>query len=128
MCFLMVIGLVITAVVWSNFGPVAGIVAGFLLIGGSGWKLIGGLAVSAASPGSNEFISAWEARNGEMRKGEPTTYPPPGYYQAWRKANQTNGETASDWLKRMATAQMEHFHKQILDNADLGQSSSTEDE
>jgi hypothetical protein len=35
-----VIGFVLTIVVWANFGPAWGLVTGLLLIGGIGWKAL----------------------------------------------------------------------------------------
>ena len=91
---LMIIGVVLTIVVWSNFGPVWGLVAAFFLMGGLGWKLLYGL-VGAVLPGrkeKTEFVDAWEARAGKMEFGQPATHPPPGLYQAWQRDRKTSGE------------------------------------
>lgn len=101
----MLLGVVATAALWTRFGAVWGLLTGFLLIGGLGWKVLlaipGGL-MSIFSRGSREFIRAWEARAGEIRFGEHSTYPPPGLYQAWRTDNKLSGVSASKWLDRMA--------------------------
>jgi len=85
MPFLMILGLVLTIVVWVNFGWVWGLVAGFFLVGGVGWKLLFGL-VALVSPNrkqKTEFVDAWEALAGEMQFGHSSTYPPPGLYEEW---------------------------------------------
>ncbi len=100
----MIAGVLVTIVVWTKLGVVWGIVAGFFLIGGVGWKLllaIPGALVNAFSRGrSSQFVKAWEERAGEMEFGQPGTYPPGGLYQAWRRESKETGISAADWLER----------------------------
>jgi hypothetical protein len=60
-----------------------------------------GLIARRRNPGVEEFTRAWEARVGEMRFGQPGTYPPAGAYQAWREAHESEGISAGDWLDRV---------------------------
>jgi hypothetical protein len=46
MGLLILIGLIVTVFVWSQFGWVWGLIAGFLLLGGAGWKFLFGLVGS----------------------------------------------------------------------------------
>lgn len=104
MRFMMVIGLMATIVVWSNYGPGWGLLTGFLMMGGLGWKLLAaaaGGAVGIARPDTKEFTAAWEERAGRMEFGVPQTYPPPGMYQAWRRDRRHTGESAGVWLDRV---------------------------
>lgn len=102
---LAVIGIVITIIVWTQVSWVWGLVTGFLLIGGLGWKILASVAgaiIGRRNPGTKEFTEAWESRVGEMRFGQPGTYPPPGAYQAWREAYEREGISAGAWLDRAA--------------------------
>lgn len=105
MRLMMLVGLVVTVAVWSRFGAVWGLLTGFLLMGGLGWKLLlaipGGLMRLFSRGASQEFINAWEARAGEMEFGLPSTYPPPGLYQAWRADSKLSGISAGEWLDRL---------------------------
>jgi hypothetical protein len=99
---LMIVSVALAIYVWSHFGVLWGLLVAFLMIGGFGWKLllgVPGLFVRIGSRGaSSEFIKAWEARAGEMRFGESSTYPPPGLYQAWRLDCKASKISAADWL------------------------------
>lgn len=99
------ISVLVTVTVWSHFGPVWGLITGFLLIGGSGWKLLLVIPslLASRSPGGNtrrEFFAAWEKRGGEVRVGHHETYPPAHLYPSWHTERQQTGESASDWLDR----------------------------
>jgi len=100
----MIVGLIVTVVIWSRFGVWGGLLSAFLLMGGIGWKLVlaipGGLVRLFSRGQSQDFIRAWEARAGEMEFGAPSTYPPPGLYQAWRADNKQSGIGAGEWLDR----------------------------
>jgi hypothetical protein len=105
MGFLLLVGLVITIIVWTQVSWVWGLVTGFLLVGGLGWQMLAsgaGLIARRRNPGVDEFTRAWEEKAGEMRFGQPGTYPPPGAYQAWREAHEREGISAGDWLDRAA--------------------------
>jgi hypothetical protein len=105
MPLLAIIGIVITVIVWTQVSWVWGLVAGFFLIGGLGWKILAsgaGAIIGRRNPGTKEFTEAWESRVGEMRFGQPATYPPPGAYQAWRAAHEREGISAGDWMDRAA--------------------------
>lgn len=96
------IGIVITVVVWQNVGPVWGLVAGFLFVGGLGWSILLGLT-GLLLPGrkdKQEFIAAWEARSGEMRFGRSSSYPPGGAYKRWVRDREQTRESAHAWMDR----------------------------
>lgn len=100
---LMLLGLVVTPVVWANAGPVWGLVAAFFLMGGLGWKLLAGF-IGAMGPNRKEkmeFADAWEARAGKMVFGRRDTYPPPGLYQGWMRDREATGESAGAWMDRI---------------------------
>lgn len=104
MFIMIVIGFIATVYVWSQFGPVLGLITAFFLMGGVGWKLLYGL-LGALGPSRRErmeFVQAWEARAGEMQFGQSNSYPPPGAYQQWRRDKKTTGESAGGWLDRIA--------------------------
>lgn len=98
---MIVIGIVLTGIVWRAFGPLAGLITAFLFIGGFGWKfmasIFGGLGM-LLDPDKKNFINAWEERMGEMEFGESGTYPPPGLYQEWKRIKRSNGMSAGDFL------------------------------
>ena len=99
---LMLIGVVLTVVVWSSFGPIWGVVTGLLFVGGFGWKVlfsVGG-ALAPNREGRQEFVEAWEARSGEMQFGRSRTYPPGGAYKRWMAEREGTGESAASWMDR----------------------------
>ena len=100
MGLLMIAGVVITVVVWRNYGAVWGLVSAFFLLGGLGWKIIAA-AIGGLLPGREEkmrFIRAWEDRAGAMEFGRPQTYPPSGLYQEWRREAEGSGVSARHFL------------------------------
>lgn len=102
---LSIIGIALAIAAWNNVHPLVGLLVGFLFVGGLGWKLIAaavGCVISLFRPDTTEFADAWEARLGRMEFGEPSTYPPPGLYQTWRRERRLTGESAGDWLNRKA--------------------------
>jgi hypothetical protein len=102
---LALVGIVITVIVWTRISWVWGLVTGFLLVGGLGWRILAsgaGAIVRRRNRGMDEFVEAWESRVGEMRFGQPDTYPPPGVYQAWREAYEREEISAGDYLDRLA--------------------------
>lgn len=103
---LSIIGLLAAAWVWENVNPIAGVVVGFLFVGGLGWNLLGaGLnllkpsARKAYGPEGREFIAAWEERFGILTPGS-SNHPPPGSFQAWLKDNRSTGIDPGPWLDR----------------------------
>lgn len=110
MVIILIISVAVTAYVWSNAGPVWGLVTGFLLIGGAGWKLLTGffgLALRPFRPGWGEFVRAWENKIGDPRRSgwdvpdEEVLAMHQGY-RAWRRHRKQTDESANDWLDRMA--------------------------
>jgi hypothetical protein len=98
----MVIGVVLTVIVWASIGPVWGVLTGVLFVGGFGWKLVfsvGGAFVPNRED-KQEFVEAWELRSGEMQFGRSRTYPPGGAYKRWVADRQTTGESAASWMDR----------------------------
>jgi hypothetical protein len=103
-----IISLLITIFVWSHAGPVWGLLSGFLLIGGLGWKLAGrlvGLAVLPFRPGWIGFVNAWEQRIGDERRSgrdvpDAEVLSMRSAYRSWRVARKESGESAGDWLDR----------------------------
>lgn len=101
---LSVIGLVAAAWVWQNVHPLAGVVVGFLFVGGLGWKFLGFLlgllrpsTRQAYGPEGRSFIPAWEARFGRLQPGS-MNHPPPGTFQRWLREHRRSGISADDWL------------------------------
>lgn len=104
MILLSIIGLIAAVWVWQNVNPIAGLVVGFLFVGGLGWKgigfLIGNLRPSARKaygPEGREFIAAWETRFGPLHPGG-TNHPPAGVFQRWLKAKNSTGIAAGKWI------------------------------
>jgi hypothetical protein len=65
---LMLVGVVLGIVAWRQWGPLAGVIVGFLFGGGFGWAILGGLLSwirLGLNPGmrrqTKPFIRAWEA-------------------------------------------------------------------
>lgn len=105
---LAIVGLMAAIWTWENVHPIAGLIVGFLFVGGLGWKLLGmipgAIAMLFTPPSTRrktpEFIAAWEALAGKMEFGVDQTYPPPGAFQAWVRANKRTGISAQDWLEQ----------------------------
>jgi hypothetical protein len=98
----MVIGVVLTVIIWASFGPVWGVLTGVLFVGGFGWKFlfaVGG-ALGPNREDKQEFVGAWEARSGEMQFGRSRTYPPGGAYKRWVTDRTSTGESAASWMDR----------------------------
>lgn len=103
---LSVIGAVIAYLVWVNVHPIAGIVLGFLLVGGLGWALLGSLFAKVAfvfmperKRLTGEFLPAWEERYGTIPltgRDERSRLA----YQLWLRANRQFGIAAADFLDR----------------------------
>jgi len=103
--FLSLIGILLAFAAGKAWGVFAGIAVGFLLVGGLGWKILGGgisLVRSSLTPTrrrkTDEFWSAWEARYGPVVRGLETTYPPPGVFPSWYRAWKRTGVSAADYL------------------------------
>ncbi len=108
MIILTVIGLVVAVWVGNRWGLVPGLIVGFLLVGGFGWKLIGGalnLVWVGVHPGAKKhtdaFWNAWEVRHGPVVRGVPSTYPPQGLFQAWHKEYKRSGMEPGPFLDRL---------------------------
>jgi hypothetical protein len=106
---LMLLGLLAGFIAWQRWGPLAGIIVGFLFAGGLGWSILGAILNMgwaglrfALNPRmyrqTGPFTKAWEARFGEIRPGREDTKPPPGAFQAWYRAWRKTGISAGDWL------------------------------
>lgn len=103
------LGFLAAAWAWEEVHPIAGLVVGFLFIGGAGWKMLFGL-LSLARPSSRrafgpegkQFIAAWEARVGEMSPSRPERTPPPGLFQRWLRDYRRTGVPAGEWLDGVA--------------------------
>ena len=103
---LSVVGLLAAIWVWQNVHPLAGLVVGFLFVGGLGWKMLGFLvglmrpsAKHAYGARGAEFISAWEQRFGELVPGG-MNHPPSGTFQRWLKEAKRTGIPAGEWIDR----------------------------
>jgi hypothetical protein len=101
---LMLLGLVFGYLAWQRWGPLAGIVVGFVFAGGLGWRLLGllvtGLRLAARPRRTRQmrpFTEAWEARFGEIGP-DSRRQPPPGMFPAWYRAWRKTGISAGDWL------------------------------
>lgn len=101
---LSVIGLVAAAWVWQNVNPIAGLLVGFLFVGGLGWRalgfVIGSLRPSARQAYGDEgkeLIAAWESRFGELRPGS-ANHPPAGTFQRWLRAKRSTHVSAAEWI------------------------------
>jgi hypothetical protein len=111
MGLLLIGSIIVTAAVWSNAGPVWGLITGFLLIGGAGWKLLAGLvglAIRPFRPGWGEFVRAWELRVGDPRRGgwdvpDNEVVAMHRAYAEWRQDKKQTDEWAGAWLDRMLT-------------------------
>ena len=110
MVFLFIISVVVTVAVWSRFGPVWGLVTGFLLIGGTGWKLllvIPGLLMAPFRPGWAQFVKAWEKRLGDERRSgfdvpDAEVLTMREAYRAWRQNFEATRISAAGWLDERA--------------------------
>jgi hypothetical protein len=97
-------GLLFGYLAWQRWGPLAGIVVGFVFAGGLGWRLLGvvvtGLRMAARPRRTRQmrpFTDAWEARFGEIGE-DPRSQPAPGVFPAWYRAYRKTGISAEDWL------------------------------
>ena len=101
----MLVGLILGIIAWNRWGPIAGIIVGFLFAGGFGWAILSGL-LSWIRLGLNPkmrrqtkpFITAWEVRHGPMRPGDESRKPPPGAFVTWYREWRRTGISADDWL------------------------------
>lgn len=123
---LVIIGFFMASAAWSEWGPIPGLLIGFLFMGGFGWKVIGGLLTAgfagiryAFQPGmyrkSREFIAAWEQRYGEMERGAPESQPPRGLFQRFWAEHQAKGVSAGQFLDRLRTPDVSAFTPSILE-------------
>ncbi len=55
MIILSILGLIAAIWVWNNVTPVAGLVVGFLFVGGAGWRLLGTAASATTPTGRSAF-------------------------------------------------------------------------
>jgi hypothetical protein len=101
---LMLLGLVFGYIAWQQWGPLAGIIVGFVFAGGLGWRLLAlvpSLLRLAINPRrarkTGHFAEAWEARFGKIDE-DPSSQPPPGMFPAWYRAWRKTGISAGDWL------------------------------
>lgn len=99
------LGLLAAIWTWNNVHPLAGVVVGFLFVGGAGWQLLfAGLRSltptgrRAFGPEGKQFIQAWESRVSVMRPGRADTQPPPGLFDRWLSEYKRTGISAGDWL------------------------------
>jgi hypothetical protein len=94
-----VIGFVLTIVVWANFGPAWGFVTGLLLIGGIGWKALFAVGGAIAGPrretGVRRGLGSTSQRN--------AVRPLKDVSAAWRIQEgrpAKSGESAASWMDR----------------------------
>lgn len=111
MLFLSIIGLLLAAAAWHTWGPIAGIIVGFLFVFGLGWKILL-LVINVVFSGlrmlvnpkrarwTRPFSEAWERQVGavELIRGGNTM--PPGTFARWYRDYKRTGETPDDWIKR----------------------------
>lgn len=99
---LMFLGLLASIWAWQNLHPLAGLLVGFLLVGGLGWQLLMVAIVWTFSPDKRrygfQFLDAWEALAG------PGTDPPHGAFTAWVGEHKRTGVSATDWLREQMHA------------------------
>lgn len=103
---LSIVGLFLAYAAWVNWHPIAGLVVGFLMVGGLGWMLLGSLFARIAflfmperNRLSKEFVAAWEERFGEIQfPGGPET--PRDAFQQWARARKASGMSAGEFLDR----------------------------
>ena len=101
MCVLIVIGWIIAAIIWANFGWVWGLVA-FVLFGltGFGWVLVaGGIGGIWAllSPTRRRFGKAWRELGCDAKLGDEASFD--DYFMEWATYNRRMGQSASAYLR-----------------------------
>ena len=101
----MIIGVILACKAWVAWGVIPGLLIGFLLTGGLGWRIIGGVPkfiwTTFLMPGrkhSHCFMDAWERQYGPIRVGRQETYPPPGTFQAWYREFRRSGVDPAEWI------------------------------
>jgi hypothetical protein len=101
MTILMLTGVGATVYVWATFGPWWGLLAGFLAIGGLGFRVLAlpvRLVLRILYPGWSEFVRAWE------KCVEPVTADTQAHvmragYRTWRRDRSSTGDSAEEWLR-----------------------------
>jgi hypothetical protein len=104
---LMLLGLVFGYLAWQRWGPLAGIVVGFVFAGGLGWRLLGllvtGLRLAARPRRTRQmrpFTEAWEARFGEIGP-DSRRQPPPGMFRPGTgRGGRPGSRPATGWMPR----------------------------
>jgi hypothetical protein len=99
MCVLVVVGLVLTVIVWHYAGWFFGLVTLFLfVIGGAGWALLAhGLAwgIALVSPTPRKFRRAWRELDCSSELGEDHAA---GYFGEWLEDAKPRGISAREFL------------------------------
>jgi len=99
MCLLIVIGLVITAIVWDRFGPILGLISLVLFVAtGFGWNLVANGAawlISFLSPTPRRFKKAWQKLDCDNLLGSEKAGP---YFLEWVTQYKPFGRSAADYL------------------------------
>jgi len=114
---LTLVGLIATVWVWQNVHPVAGLVVGFLFVGGIGWQAVGfliGLLRPSASHAfgqeGKDFNAAWEDRFGVLEPGG-SNHPPSGSFQRWLRAKRSTGVSAGAWIDSQLSSPLEWINR-----------------
>jgi len=99
MCFLIVVGLLITAIVWARFGPILGLISLVLfVVTGFGWTLVANGAASLAAflgPTPRRFKKAWQELDCDNLLGPENAR---SYFLEWVTRYKPMGRSAADYL------------------------------